>query len=99
MLLLESHAEGIVLRVRAQPGAKANELRGEREGALCVAVTQAPEKGKANKSLREVLARELGLKRSQVELLTGETSQAKKFLLRGLTPEVLQQKLAAKLAD
>lgn len=93
MLDLQPHPDGIILLVRAQPGAKANELRGVREGALCVAVTQAPEKGKANKALREVLAKALGLKKSQVELLSGETSQAKKFLLRGVTAEELAKKL------
>jgi len=93
MLELQPHADGIILLVRAQPGAKANELRGVREGALCVAITQAPEKGKANKALREVLAKELGLKKSQIQLLSGETSQSKKFLLRGITAEELRQRL------
>ena len=94
MSLLEPHADGWVLAVRAFPGAKANEIRGMRESSLCVAVTQAPEKGKANKALRDVLAKELGIKRSQIELISGETASQKKFLLRQIALEELQQILS-----
>ena len=81
---IEPHAEGVVIAVRAQPGAKKNGITGEHDGALKVSVTQAPEKGKANKAIVEVLAKQLGLKKSQVSLLSGETSQRKKFLLSGV---------------
>ncbi|MCX5643831.1 MAG: DUF167 domain-containing protein [Phycisphaerae bacterium] len=50
MLSIEPHPEGAILPVRAQPGARRNEIRGEQDGALKVCVTQSPEKGKANKT-------------------------------------------------
>jgi uncharacterized protein len=81
---IEPHPEGVVIAVRAQPGAWKNGITGEHDGALKVSVTQAPEKGKANKALIEVIAKGLGLKKSQVSLLSGETSQRKKFLLCGV---------------
>ena len=93
MISLESHPDGVVLPVRAQPGSRKNELRGEHEGMLKVCVTQAPEKGKANKAIAEFLAKTFSLKKSQIELLSGETSHHKKFLIRGITV----QELAAKL--
>ncbi len=68
------HARGAVLRVRVQPGAKKDALLGERAGALRVSVTAAPERGKANEAVVELLARSLGLKRSAVTLIAGETS-------------------------
>ena len=83
--------------VRAQPGAKRNELRGEQDGMLKVCVTQSPEKGKANKAVIELMAKSLGLRKSQIELLSGETSHQKRFLIRGITPEELAQKLAEKM--
>ena len=46
---IEPHPQGVVIAVRAQPGAKKNGITGEHDGALKVSVTQAPEKGKANK--------------------------------------------------
>jgi uncharacterized protein (TIGR00251 family) len=84
MISLESHADGTILPVRAQPGARRNEIRGLQDGVLKVCVTQAPEKGKANKAVAELLAKKLGLKKSQIELLSGETSHQKRFLVRGI---------------
>ncbi len=95
----EPHAEGAVLPLRAQPGAKRNEIRGEQDGMLKVSVTQIAEKGKANKALVEVLAKGLGLRKSQFALLSGETSSHKRFLVRGITREQLAELIREKLAD
>jgi uncharacterized protein len=91
------HAEGCVLSVRAQPGARKVGVLGEQGGALKVAVTAPPVEGKANKALAEVLREALGLKRSQVELLGGETGRDKRFLIRGLTRSELRTRLTALL--
>ena len=56
-------------------------------------MTQAAEKGKANRALRDYLAQVLQLNRSQVQLLCGETSRQKKFLIRGVTQDELRQHL------
>jgi len=94
MLALESHPEGTILPVRAQPGARRNEIRGEQDGAIKVCVTQSPEKGKANKAVVELLSRQLKLKKSQIELIAGETSHQKRFLVRGLRPTELAERIA-----
>jgi uncharacterized protein len=93
MLLLEPHADGTILPVRAHPGGRRNEIRGEQDGMLKVSVTQAPEKGKANKAVIELLAKKLGLKKSQIELLSGETSHQKRFLVRGVKPDELGKQI------
>ncbi len=82
MIALEPHPEGTVLPVRAHAGARRNELSGERDGMLKVSVTQAPERGKANKAILELIAKRLGLRKSQIELLSGESSPQKRFLIR-----------------
>ena len=82
MLDVQPHSDGAILPVRAQPRARRNEVRRIQDGALKVCVTQAPEKGKANKAIVEVLAKWLGLRRSQIELISGETASQKKFLSR-----------------
>src|SRR5262245_19338354 len=99
MIELNEHPEGVILPVRAQPGAGKNAVRGEQNGMLKVSVTQVAEKGKANKSLAEVLAKGLGLKRSQIELIAGETQPQKKFLIRGVTRAELAQRIEAGQAD
>jgi len=93
VIALTAHARGTVVPVRAQPGAKKNAVLGERAGALRVAVSAAPEKGKANAAIGSVLAEALGCKPSQVGLLTGATSRVKTFLVSGLTPDDLRRRL------
>jgi uncharacterized protein (TIGR00251 family) len=93
MIALTEHSEGCILPVRAQPGARRSGIQGEQNGALKVAVTAPPEDGRANQALVEVLREELGLKRSQVELIAGHTSRDKRFLIRGLSCEELRAKL------
>jgi len=93
MVSLEQSPHGVVIPVQAQPGARKNGIVGEHAGRLKVAVTQAPEKGKANQALIEVLANALGIKRSQITLLSGETSSKKKFLVTGVDLLQLRDKI------
>ncbi len=95
MIVLLDHAEGCVLPVRAQPGARRERVQGEQNGALKVAVTAPAQDGRANAALIEVLREALGLKRSQLELLAGEGSRDKRFLVRGVERAELERRLAA----
>ena len=83
----------------AQPGAHSNGIRGEQEGMLKVSVTQVAEKGKANKALVAVLSKTLGLRKSQVELLSGESGHQKRFLVRGITAAELAARIGHVLKD
>jgi uncharacterized protein YggU (UPF0235/DUF167 family) len=90
-MLLESCQEGIILAVRAFPGAKRNEVRVGTDDCLKVSVTQIPEKGKANEAIRKLIIKSLNLRASQVEFLQGETSQQKKFLLRNVDEDEIRE--------
>jgi len=94
MIDIEQSPEGVVIRVKAMPGARKNEIRGEQNGALKVCVTQIPEKGKANKAIQEQLALGLGLRKSQIQLIYGETGTLKKFLITDITPDELRERIA-----
>jgi uncharacterized protein (TIGR00251 family) len=98
MVMIAEHAEGCILPVRAQPGARKTGVLGEQAGALKVAVTAPPEDGRANKALLETLRELLGVKRSQIELLSGATSREKRFLIRGVARAELEARVAALLA-
>ena len=76
--------------------ARRNEVRGVQDGALKVCVTQAPEKGKANKAIIEVLAKWLEVRKSQIELISGETASQKKFLVREVKLEDLAGRIHAR---
>jgi uncharacterized protein (TIGR00251 family) len=95
MIVVADHAEGCVLTVRAQPGARKRGVLGERNGALKIAVTAPPEDGRANQALTELLAEIMGVKRSQVELIAGSTSRDKRFLFWGVGRGEIQRRLAA----
>jgi uncharacterized protein (TIGR00251 family) len=96
-LQLDAHLSGIVLQVRAQPAARRNAITGIHAGALKIAVTAAPEKGKANAAILSVLCDQLGLAPSQVAVIAGETSRQKKLLITGISSDELQQRIANKL--
>ncbi len=97
MIELESHADGTILPVKAHAGARRNAIGKVQAGALQVSVTQAPEKGKANKAIIAVLAEALGVRKSQIELLSGETSPQKRFLIRQIDSLTLAERLARAL--
>jgi uncharacterized protein len=99
MIAIAPHAGGLVLPVLAHPGAKRAGVFGERAGSLRVAVTTAPDKGKANVAIQSVLAVALGCKANQITLLSGETSRRKRFLIAGITPDQLARRLASLIAD
>jgi len=99
MIELTKTSEGVVLPVKAQPGGRKNGFRGEQNGALKVSVTQVAEKGKANAAIIEVLAKQLRLNRSQIELIAGEIQSQKRFLIRGISRDDLAVRIAAALAD
>ncbi|VAX37442.1 hypothetical protein MNBD_PLANCTO02-3420 [hydrothermal vent metagenome] len=90
---IEQIKEGLLLPVRAQPSGKKNAITGVHNRCLKVSVTQIPEKGKANDAFVKVLAKLLKLKKSQISLYRGNTSQQKKFLITGIALEELQMRL------
>jgi len=94
---LADHLQGVLLPVRAQPGARANTIRGLHGGALKVAVTQVAEKGKANKALLQLLCKSLALRRSQLTLLSGNSSADKLFLVTDISRKELARRIESVL--
>ncbi len=87
--MLREATGGVRLAVRAQPGAKKTAIvgvYGEGDAAqLKIAVQAPPLEGRANAALIAFLADLFDLARNQVELVSGELSRSKVFLLRGVT--------------
>lgn len=79
--------EGVILNVRAQPRSSRSGLDGVLGDAVKVRIRCAPVDGKANKELIETLADAFDLPKSAVAFKSGETSKAKRILLRGMTGE------------
>ncbi len=98
MLELEQHPDGVILPIQAHPKARKNAITGIHAGRLKVAVTQAPEKGKANVAILKLLAKQLELKRSQLSLESGATSPQKKILVHGIQKTQLEKLINACIA-
>jgi uncharacterized protein (TIGR00251 family) len=95
---LRQDPRGVVLPVSAQPGARRNGVVGVRNGMLRVAVTAAPEKGKANRAIIAVLSEVLGVPKSALELVSGETAGKKTFLVCGGQVGAIRRALAQLLS-
>lgn len=73
--------EAVLLRVRVQPKARANAVKGWHGDALRVSVTAAPEDGKANRAVIALLAETFDVAPSSINLVRGAASRDKWFRL------------------
>ncbi|MDX2114864.1 MAG: DUF167 family protein [Planctomycetota bacterium] len=88
---------GLHILVKAVPGASRDEIAGVLGERLKVRVSAAPEGGKANRAIAELLAAALGLKPRDVELVAGPASAEKTFQASGVTLEEAARLLGAAL--
>ncbi len=70
--------DGAEISVRVTPKASRNRITVEDE-AIRVYVTVVPEDGKANAAVQKLLAKALGVPKSRLELVRGQTSRDKTF--------------------
>jgi uncharacterized protein (TIGR00251 family) len=91
---LRMHERGVIVPVQAHAGARRNGVLGVRNGMLRVAVTAAPEKGKANQAIVAVLAEALGVAKSSIELASGATSAKKQFLVSGMSEKAIRDAIS-----
>jgi uncharacterized protein (TIGR00251 family) len=77
------------LSVKVAPGSSTNGIQGWHGDELKVRVTAAPERGKANAAVLDVLAEALGLRRAAIRIVAGHGSSRKIVEIEGATgPEV-----------
>jgi uncharacterized protein len=81
------------LRLRVAPGARRSEIVGRHGDAWRVRVTAAPERGRANDELLDLLATTLGLRRPQLRLVAGAGSRDKLVELEGLDTGEAEKRL------
>ena len=76
--LTEANDGGLILTLHVQPGAKRTGFAGLHGGAVKLRLAAPPVDGKANAALCAFLAEICGAPKSDVQLLSGETSRAKR---------------------
>ena len=91
MLTIRKVEGGVTVSVKVQPNASKDRVVGEHADQIKIAVTVAPEKGKANKAVIKVLSHCLGIKSSDIEIVSGETSRDKKVFIKNINEEDLNR--------
>lgn len=75
------------LAIRVQPRAKRSEVAGERGGAVVIRVSAPPVDGKANEAVCRLIAERVGVPRSAVRIVRGESSRDKVVRIDGLSAD------------
>jgi uncharacterized protein (TIGR00251 family) len=83
------------LRLRVAPGAARAAVIGRHGDAWKVRVSAAPERGRANDAVLELIADTLRVPRASVALVSGAGSRNKIVELTGLAPDEIEQRLAS----
>lgn len=94
MSWLRADGDGVVLALHIQPGAKRTECAGLHGEALKIRLAAPPVDGKANEALIAYLAKTLGVAKSQVELVSGQSSRAKRVRIGAVSAESVAAALA-----
>ncbi len=94
MAPIETHPDGrCLLRVKAVPGASRDALAGVLGDRLKIRVSAPPEGGKANRAILALLARQLGLKASDLEIIGGASNPEKCIAIARLAAHEIGERL------
>lgn len=74
----------LTIEVQVQPKASCDEIVRFQNGRVKIRVAAAPQNGKANERLREIIAKALGVSKSSVQIIRGETSRLKTIRVLGV---------------
>jgi len=87
--------KGAMLRVRVNPRSSRNQVTGWHDETLSVKITAPPVDGAANKACIEYIAVLLGVKKSQISIISGITSRDKSFMIADISSDEIDQRLSS----
>jgi uncharacterized protein len=83
--------------IHVTPRSSRAEITGIQDEALKIKVTALPVEGAANIACIRLLARELGLKKNQLEIFAGTKSRKKTVAVKDITTAELEKKISSVL--
>lgn len=90
---------GAALAIRVTPRARRNEVAEVlNDGTIRIRLTAPPVEGKANKALIEFLSQILGVSKSRIAIVAGETGRDKLVSILDMDPEEAQRRILEHLA-
>ena len=93
---LHDGKRGVAMAVRVTPRASRNEVTAiQDDGTVRVRLASSPKGGDANDALVAYLAEVLGVPRSKIEIVAGETGRDKLISILDMDKDELQNRLTA----
>jgi uncharacterized protein YggU (UPF0235/DUF167 family) len=83
------------LHVKVVPGSTRDRVAGRLGDALKLQVSAAPERGKANDAVIALIAATLGLPRSCIQIVRGQSQPRKLLQINGIEQSELDRRLSA----
>jgi len=90
---IQTKDNGIVFTAKIVPGSRKTQVCGLLDTMIKIKVAAAPEKGKANACLVQFLAKLLGIRKQDVQVVSGHAHPVKQIHIRHITPEALRSAL------
>lgn len=91
--------EKALLKIRVNPRSSRNQITGWRDDVLQIKLTAPPVEGAANKAVLEFLAEQLGIKKSQIALVSGTASREKIVEITGLSNGEIRYRIERQLSE
>lgn len=91
---LMTKAEDAVIRVRVSPRASTNQVTHLEDGSFKIKLTAPAVEGKANKALQQLLAKKIGVAKTNIAIIFGEKGREKVIKIQGLSMDEVNKKLS-----
>ena len=91
---LSSNKKNNYLHIKVTPNASRNEILGFTDGVLQVKIAAPPVRGKADRELTSFLSQALGVSKSSISIVKGQTSRNKVITIDGLTQSDIVKRLS-----
>ena len=82
-----------ILETRITPKGSKNEIIGWREDTLIIKTTSPPIDGAANESIIKIISKQIGIKKSDVSIISGNKSRDKKIKIENITIDEIKDKI------
>ncbi len=96
---IQEDAGGVAFTVKIVPGSSRTVVSGLLDTMIKIRVAAPPEKGKANQCLVAFLAGQLGVRKSAIAIVAGQTNPVKQIRVAGLSARDLLDKLGLSEGD
>ena len=93
MTWIKEQDNSVVLSLRIVPNAKKTEIQGEHGDALKIRIQSPPVDGKANAELIKFLSKKIGVHKSAIHIVSGDTGRDKRVMIHGISYEKVKEVL------